>query len=93
MRGNARVIGAWNPQRGIPFHAMIADHEIFHADEHGVTDMQFARHIGRRNRNGERFDVRVEIRFVGIIVRLEESASFPHRINALFGGFEIVGFW
>ncbi len=45
LRGDAGVVGARHPERGNAFHAVIADHQIFHADEHGVTEMQFAGHI------------------------------------------------
>jgi hypothetical protein len=35
---------------------------------------------------------RVEVGLVGVVVRLEISAFFPHFVDALFGLFEIVGF-
>jgi hypothetical protein len=36
--------------------------------------------------------VRVEARLVRVVVRLEIAARLPHRVDAVFGGFEVVGF-
>ncbi len=90
--GDARMIGTGDPQRGITLHAVVADHQVFDADEHGVADVQFAGHVRRRDGDDERLDVRVEARFVRVVVRLEITARFPHRIDARLGGFEVVGF-
>ena len=57
-----------------------------------MADVQFTRHIWRRDRNDEGLDTRVEVRVIGIVVRLELFSRFPHRINARLSGFEIVGF-
>ena len=85
------MVGAGNPERGIALHAVVTDHQVLDADEHGVSDMQLAGHVRRRDGDDERLDVRVEVRFVGVVVWLEVAASLPHFINARFGGFEVVG--
>ena len=90
--GDAGVIRAGHPQRGIALHAVIADHQILHANEHGVTEVQFAGHIRRWDGDDERLDGRIEVWLVGIVMRLEVTARFPHGINARFSVFEIVGF-
>ncbi len=92
LRGDARMVGARHPQRGITLHAVIADHQVFHADEHGVTEMQFARHVRRRDGDHERLDRRVEVGFVRVVVRLEVAALFPHLVDARLGGLEVVCF-
>ena len=86
------MIGTGNPQRGVTLHAMVANHEVFNADEHGVTEMQFTGHIWRRDGDDKRFDTRVKVRLVWVIVRFEVFARLPHRVDARFGIFEVVGF-
>src|SRR5689334_2010198 len=79
-----------DPQRRISLHAVIADHQILHAHEHGMTDVQLTGHVRRRDGDHERLDLRVEIWLVRVVVRLEESTLLPQRIDARLGGFEIV---
>ena len=90
LRGNARVVGARHPQRGDALHAVVADHQVFHADEHGVAEVQLAGHVRRRDGDHERLDVRVEARLVGIVPRLEVAALLPHLIHARLGRLEVV---
>ena len=76
------MVGAGYPKRGIAFHAVVADHQVFYADEHGMAEVQFTGHVRRWNGDDERFDIRVKVWLVRVVVRLEVFARFPHRINA-----------
>jgi len=82
LRGNARVVGAGHPQRRPPAHPLVADHQVFQADEHGVAVVQRAGHVGRRNADHERLGVRMHLRF-------EPAVLFPPAVEPRLGLGEI----
>ena len=92
LRCDAGVVGAGHPQSWDAFHAMVAGHQIFHADEHGVAKMQFASDVGRRDGDDERLDVWIETFLVRVIPWLEVAARFPQRVHVWLGGFEVISF-
>ena len=86
LRGDAGVIVPGHPQRRVTAHALVADHQILQRDEHGVTQVQLAGDVGRRDRDHERLGVRPgDLRF-------EEAGLLPPFINPPLGRGRIVGF-
>ena len=92
LRGDSGMVGARHPQGGNALHAVVADHQVFHADEHGMPEMQFAGHVGRGDRDHKGLLCGVMPRLVGVVDRLEVAVFLPHLVDAFFGFFEIVGF-
>ena len=83
LRGNTGMIRAGNPKGGHAFHAVVADHQIFHRDKHGMAQMQFTGNVGRRDGNDERLFRGVKARRRGIIGGFEIAFLFPHFIETL----------
>ena len=54
--------------------------------------MQLAGYIGRWDGDDVGGLRRVEVRVLGLVVRLEITALFPPMVQALLGGFEVVCF-
>ena len=71
------VVGARHPQGRHALHALVADHQVFHRDEHGMAQVQLAGHVGRRNGDDEGFSGGVEAGFVRIVGRFEIAACSP----------------
>ena len=90
LGGDPGVVGPRDPQGRDPFHAVVADHQVFHRDEHGMTQVKLAGHVRRRDGNHEGLRFRIETRQVGIIRRLEVALLFPPLVEALLCGFEII---
>jgi hypothetical protein len=53
LRGNARVVGAGHPHRVEPGHAVVAGQAVHDGLVEGMAHVQRARHIGRRQLDGE----------------------------------------
>ena len=53
LGGNAGMVGAGHPQGRDALHAVVADHQIFHGDEHGMPGVQFTGHVGRGDGDDE----------------------------------------
>jgi len=47
LGGDTRVVSARNPQCRDAFHPVVADHQVFHRDKHGVTGVELTGNIGR----------------------------------------------
>jgi hypothetical protein len=71
---------------------MVTDHQVFHTNEHGVTEVEFTRHVGGGDGDNIGPEIRIMIRLVGVVDRLEVAERFPHLVDAVFGVLEIVGF-
>ena len=71
---------------------MITNHQVFDGDEHGVSQMQLAGHVGRRDRDYVGGLRRVEVRVLRLVMRFEITALFPPLVEALLGRFEVVSF-
>jgi len=54
LGGDARVIGAGHPQRDVPEHAPVADHDVLDRADHRMTHVQDAGDVRRRNHDRER---------------------------------------
>ena len=52
LRGDAGVVGAQNPAGGEAAHAVVARKGVLNGVVHGVTHVQNARHVGRRDDDG-----------------------------------------
>ena len=87
LRGDAGVVAAGYPKGAPSLHALVADQQVFDADKHCVTEVQFARHVGRRDGNHERFGGRVACR-----LRLEPAVLPPPPVQPLLCASEIVRF-
>ena len=53
LRGNAGVVGAGHPQRVLAQHAVVARERVHDGLVKSVAHVQRARHVGRRQLNGE----------------------------------------
>ena len=58
-----------------------------------MPQVQLTGHVGGRDDDDERFFGWIEPWFLGVVRWLEEAAFLPPLIHALFGGFEVIGFW
>ena len=85
LAGDAGVIRAGNPERGIAEHAVPADHDVFDGDEQGMADVELAGNIRRRHDDHERFAV-------WSLARLEIAGIIPAIVDAGFDQAGIVGF-
>ena len=85
LAGDAGVVRARNPERGIAEHAMPADHDVFDGDEEGVADVQLAGDVRRRHDDHEWFAVRS-------LARLEIAGIVPAIVDAGFDQAGIIGF-
>ncbi len=77
LGGDAGMVGARHPEGGNALHAVVADHQVFHRNEHGMSQVQFAGHVGRRDRDNERLLVRVVPGLARVVGRLEITLFFP----------------
>ncbi len=92
LGGNPGMVGARQPHGGIAFHAVIADHQVFHGDKQGMPQVQFAGYVGRWNGNDKRLFAGVKTGLAGVVERGKISPLFPPAVNALLGSLEIVCF-
>jgi hypothetical protein len=77
LGGDAGMVGAGHPERGLALHPGAANHQIFQGDKHDVAHVQFAGDVGRRNGDGKRFGVgRARFRF-------EPAVFFPPLVGRL----------
>ena len=93
LRGNARMVGARQPQRVVAAHAVVAREGIHDGLVERMPHVQRARHIRWWQLDGERGLARIERRLVN-------AAGFPQRAPVGFDGgglkrlgeFGLVGF-
>ena len=93
LRGDARVIGAGHDQSRLALHAMKARQTIVNRVLEGVTQMQNAGHVGRRNRDDKRARLRVG-RVSGRCIEVGALAEFlvePNLAPLGFDGTRIEG--
>ena len=83
LRGDAGVIRAGHPERGIALHALIAREDVLQRRVERVAHVQLTRNIRGRHYNGKRLFVRIG--FAGKI-----AAAHPHVINLLLDLFGVV---
>ncbi|MNC35878.1 hypothetical protein D3C75_843760 [compost metagenome] len=83
LGGDARVVGAWQPQHGLALHPVIAGQDVLKCIVQRVADVQRARHV--RRRNDDRIGVCGAVRGLGS-ARGEQAALFPLGVEARFGG-------
>ncbi len=83
LGGDARVVGARQPQHGLALHAVIAGKDVLQRVVQGVADMQAARYV--RRRNDDRIGVGGAVS--GLCrARGEQAALLPLGVDARLGG-------
>ena len=85
LAGDAGVVRAGNPERGIAEHAMPADHDVFDGHEQGMADVQLAGDIRRRHDDDERLAIRS-------LTRLEIAGIVPAVVDTGLDQARVVGF-
>ena len=75
LRGDARVVGAGEPQRLIALHPLEAGQDILQRRIHRVAHVQLASDVRRRHDDGKRL-------LVGVRGRLEAVVVHPHPVDA-----------
>ena len=85
LRGDARMVGAHDPQRIFPAQPFVAHDDVLQRIVQRMADMQRSGDVGRRVDDSEGFGVGA--------VRAEQPVRLPMRIPALldFGGIECGG--
>jgi hypothetical protein len=84
LRGDPGVVGAGEPEGGVPLHALAADRGVDQRVLEGVAHVQRAGHVGRRNHDAERLAALVDL-------GPEGSRLFPERVPASLDGLGVVG--
>src|SRR5690606_16226121 len=87
------MVCTWYPQGRLTFHAVITDHDVFRSHKQGVTQVQRAGHIGRRNDDHKRLDAWVMPWQVRVIGGLEVALLFPDLVDLFLIFFKIINFW
>ena len=61
LGGDARVVGAGDPQGGVALHPLKADEDVLEGGVHGVAHMQLPCHVGGRHDDGKGLLFRVPV--------------------------------
>ena len=77
LRGDARVVGAGEPQRLIALHPLEAGQDVLQRAVQRVSHVELAGDVGRRHDDGKGL-------LIGIRLRLEAVAVHPQLVNAGF---------
>ena len=85
LRGNAGMVTARHPEHRPAAHALVADHQIFQRNKHGMPKVQLPGHIRGRHANHKRCAAVVAGRF-------KIAALLPPNITRFFGCAEVVSF-
>ena len=75
LRGDARVVGAGEPQGGVALHALKARQDVLQRRVHCMAHVQLAGDVRRRHDDGKRLFVRVGLGLEAVVVH-------PHLIDA-----------
>ena len=81
---NTGVVGARHPQRLVALHALGADEDILQGLVECVAHVQLAGNIRRRNNDGVRFLVRIDL-------GVEEAGIDPELVQLVLDRFRVVG--
>ena len=85
LGGNAGVVGAGEPERGLSLHAVPPDHDVREGGLERVAEVKLPRHVGRRHYDHERL-------LLGVDCGREVAAVDPGAVEALLNCARIVGF-
>ena len=85
LRGDAGVVIARQPERGVAVHALVADEHVLDGLVKGVAQVQLARDVRGRDDDGEGLLFRVAL-------GVEVVALEPHVVDLLFDLFGVVDF-
>ncbi len=83
---NARVVGAWHPQRRIALHPLEADQDVLERFVEGVPHVQLPGDVRGRDYDGKRL-----FGFVGLGV--EEAVFFPEPVKRFLDRRRVVDLW
>ena len=75
LRGDARVVGAGEPQGGVALHTLKARQDVLQRRVHCMAHVQLAGDVRRRHDDGKRLFVRVGLGLEAVVVH-------PHLIDA-----------
>ncbi|MPM66782.1 hypothetical protein SDC9_113693 [bioreactor metagenome] len=78
LGGDAGVVGAGHPKRGVPLHPLEAGEHVLKRAVHGMSHVELPGDVGRRHYNGKGLLIRVS-------VTLKAAAALPHFINSALG--------
>ena len=77
------MVGAGEPEDGIPLHALEARDDVLHGLVHGVAHVQLPRHVGGRHHQREG-------NFPFVYLGAEAAVFLPIRVDAILKLFGIV---
>ncbi len=92
LRGDAGVVRAGDPQRGLPDHAMIADEHVLDGVGDGVAQVQRAGDVGGRHGDDKRVGAGLRLAEFGLLFGREIAVGFPPVVERLFHDAVVVGF-
>ena len=84
LGGRRGVVRSRQPEGGVALHPASADEGVLDGRRKGVTDVEHAGHVGRREDDGERL-------FRGVGLGVEEAGFLPEVIEAFLDGVRVVG--
>ena len=83
FRRDGGMVGAGEPEDGIPLHALEARDDVLHGLVHGVAHVQLSRHVGGRHHQREG-------NFPFVYLGAEAAVFLPIRVDAILKLFGIV---
>ena len=83
LRGDARVVVAGQPERGVAVHALVADEHVLDGLIKGVAQMELAGYVRGRDDDGEGL-------LLGVALSVEVVALKPHVVDLVFDLFGVV---
>ena len=83
---DSRVVRSRKVERRLALHPVPAHHQVFKRDCEGVSHVKFARNVGRRHDECERFLGPIDL-------RREISAFSPEIVYAPFDCARLIGSW
>ena len=85
LRCDARVVDAWQPQRRVALHTLIAGHNVLKRGVQRVPHVELAGDVGGRHDDGEGL-------LIGVYFALEITALHPHVVDLLLDRFRFIHF-
>ena len=93
LGGDPRMVGTRNPEGRDTLHAVIADHQVFHGNEHGMAQVQLTGNVRGRDGDHIRLVIRVMVDRIGIIDGFEITLIPPPLIHRFLSVLEIIRLW
>ena len=83
--GDARMVGAWEPERAVALHALIARQDVLQRGVQRVAHVELSGDVGGRHDDGIGRLVRVDL-------GLEAAVFHPHLVDLVFDLFRVILF-